>query len=194
MRLTAEDKDKITRRILESAAKAFRADGYDAVNLDRIMAGAGLTRGAFYAHFKSKDDLFCAVLRFQHPLLRMLKARPGGNGPALADEMRAVLAGYLEPMHLETVFKGCSLAALTGDATRAGPEARAAYQAGWQDILIEMARGQSVPPSAFAPVLTLASGAVRSARAMCDAEARAELLREVAQAVDQLLDRALSAS
>jgi len=126
MRLTAEDKDKITRRILESAAKAFRADGYDAVNLDRIMAGAGLTRGAFYAHFKSKDDLFCAVLRFQHPLLRMLKARPGGNGPALADEMRAVLAGYLEPMHLETVFKGCSLAALTGDATRAGPEARAA--------------------------------------------------------------------
>ena len=85
MRLTKENKQKIGARIRASAAVVMRKSGYSAVNIDAIMQGAGLTRGAFYAHFKSKSDLFQAVIRHEHPILEMLKARDGKTAQALVE-------------------------------------------------------------------------------------------------------------
>ena len=56
-RHTAETRE----RILESAAGLFRSAGYEAASIDDIMAGAGLTRGGFYLHFKSKEELFAEM-------------------------------------------------------------------------------------------------------------------------------------
>jgi TetR/AcrR family transcriptional regulator, transcriptional repressor for nem operon len=51
-------------RIVQSAAKLFRANGYVSTGIDAVMADAGLTAGAFYSHFKSKDALFAEILPF----------------------------------------------------------------------------------------------------------------------------------
>ena len=65
--------------ILDHAGRLFRLRGYAGTNIDDIMLAAGLTRGAFYAHFKSKDELFAEVIGAGHGLLRRLRA--GEPGP-----------------------------------------------------------------------------------------------------------------
>ena len=187
MRLTSENKGKITQRIVESAATAFRKDGYDGVNIDRIMAGAGLTRGAFYAHFTSKAEIFGAVLGAQHPLLRMLRQRAGATPKDLRAEMIGIFRDYLAPENLAEIFQGCTLAALTGEATRADETVRQAFEDAWQDILAEMARGQNAPPQAFIPALVLASGAVQTAQALNGGKARAQLLHQARRSVEAMI-------
>jgi AcrR family transcriptional regulator len=49
-------------RLIQSAEKIFARDGFEAAKLEEIAADAGYTRGAFYAHFESKEDLFFAML------------------------------------------------------------------------------------------------------------------------------------
>jgi TetR/AcrR family transcriptional repressor of nem operon len=192
MRLTETNKKKIRDRILGSAAEVLRRDGYDAVNLDQIMRGAELTRGAFYAHFKSKSDLLRAVIRNEHPVLKMLKARDGEDATALFDQMHAIFEGYLNPSHLDEVFKGCTLAALTGDVTRAGDPVKSAYGDAWMDILEEMARAQPAPAAAFSTALVLASGAVRTAQAIGDPKLQADTLSAAWVALQHLLASAVS--
>jgi AcrR family transcriptional regulator len=50
------------RKLLQSALRIFVRDGFEAARIDEIAAAAGYTRGAFYAHFQSKEDLFFAML------------------------------------------------------------------------------------------------------------------------------------
>lgn len=49
-------------RLLKAARKIFARDGFEAASIDDIAAAAGHTRGAFYAHFKTKEDLFLAII------------------------------------------------------------------------------------------------------------------------------------
>lgn len=56
-------KTEITKRkLLKSALRVFTRDGFEGASIDEIAAEAGYTRGAFYAHFPSKEDLFFAML------------------------------------------------------------------------------------------------------------------------------------
>jgi len=58
-----QERTEITRaRLIQSAEKAFARDGFEAAKLEEIAADAGYTRGAFYANFDSKEDLFFALL------------------------------------------------------------------------------------------------------------------------------------
>ena len=49
-------------KIMESAIKLFSTNGYNKASVDNICAEAGISKGAFYHHFKSKQDLFLALL------------------------------------------------------------------------------------------------------------------------------------
>jgi len=57
--------EETRRRLLLSARKVFARDGFEAARLEDISQEAGHTRGAFYAHFRSKEDLFFALLEQQ---------------------------------------------------------------------------------------------------------------------------------
>jgi AcrR family transcriptional regulator len=50
------------RKLLLAAEQTFARDGYEAARLEDIAARAGYTRGAFYANFDSKEDIFFALL------------------------------------------------------------------------------------------------------------------------------------
>ncbi|MCB2134840.1 MAG: TetR/AcrR family transcriptional regulator [Rhodobacteraceae bacterium] len=191
MRLTEANKAKIRDRIIAGAAELFRKHGYDAVNLDRIMQRSDLTRGAFYAHFRSKSYLFEQVIRHEHPLLRMLAARSGTSAQDLRAEMEAIFATYLAPEHLEEVFAGCTAAALTAETARAPEPARRAYEAAWAAIVEEMARGQIMADAgALRAALILATGAVMTARAMADPVLRQSALEGAAAGFVALLRQA----
>jgi AcrR family transcriptional regulator len=53
------------RKLLNSARRVFSREGFEAARIEDIAAGTGFTRGAFYAHFKSKEDVFFALLEQQ---------------------------------------------------------------------------------------------------------------------------------
>src|SRR3979409_1153473 len=93
--------------IFQHAARLFRLRGYAGTNIDDIMLAAGLTRGAFYAHFKSKEDLFAQVIGTGQGLLWKLRARD--------TEVLAVLDAYLAKQDLAANAQDCTLAALPGD-------------------------------------------------------------------------------
>ncbi len=56
------DYDKTHEQILESAMKTFKEIGFRNASIRNICKDAGVTNGAFYAHFNSKDDLFAALV------------------------------------------------------------------------------------------------------------------------------------
>jgi TetR/AcrR family transcriptional repressor of nem operon len=187
MRLTKANKQKITERIRSGAAKTFRDKGYDAVSLDMLMKEAGLTRGAFYAHYPSKGALFADVLRAEHPLLAMLRARQGTHGDELHRQMLELFDAYLDPAHHEAVFAGCTLAALAGDATRADDAGKTAFGAAITDFCEEMARGQGQAHERYIAPLLIASGAVRTVAAISDTNQRAMILTSARTAFQAVL-------
>jgi len=56
-------------QILEAAAAAFAAHGYDGVSLNEVIRRSGLTKGAFYHHFASRDELALATFRYKQQQL-----------------------------------------------------------------------------------------------------------------------------
>ena len=103
--------------ILDHAGRLFRLRGYAGTNIDDVMLAAGLTRGAFYAHFTSKDDLFAEAVIAGTGLRTRLRGA----------ESAAVLKAYLDKAELVASAPTCVLAALPSDIARAPLPARLAY-------------------------------------------------------------------
>ena len=171
-------KARTRAEILDHAARLFRLRGHAGTNIDDIMLAAGLTRGAFYAHFTSKDDLFAEAIRTGHGLLGRLR---GGEPPA-------VLKAYLDKTNLAATAQGCTLAALPGDVARATLAARLAYANVLYATIAELARGKPRKLDADATVAAiLAVGAVTLARASGDTRLSDWLLRCARRAALPLL-------
>jgi AcrR family transcriptional regulator len=90
-RYAKEHKQATRRRIIEAAGRRLKRDGIDGSGVSTLMADAGLTNGAFYAHFDSKEDLYLALLeeRFDEQLGRLEEVLAGGEGEATAQARRA---------------------------------------------------------------------------------------------------------
>jgi AcrR family transcriptional regulator len=88
--LTRREKQQQTRKaLLGAAATLFCQRGLDGASIDEVAQAAGYTKGAFYANFKSKEELFLVMLdeRFANQLERLEKALTGTQQPQ--DEARA---------------------------------------------------------------------------------------------------------
>lgn len=152
---------RVRAEIFGHAARLFRLRGYAGTNIDDIMLAAGLTRGSFYAHFKSKEELFAEVIRSGQGLLWKLRAADA--------EMLAVIEAYLAKEDLAANALDCTLAALPGDVARAALPARLAYANVLHAVIGEMARGRRRKLDADATAAAiLAIGAVNLARACGD--------------------------
>lgn len=150
MPYSAGHKQRTRARIVECARVLFNRKGYAEVSIDEIMASAELTRGGFYNHFKTKEELFVeAVAAYQdfNPLERWpgLDFDPQRCGSSFARQMVDV---YLSREHLDDVEGHCPMIALPSDVARAGTGVKRAYHG-----LLERMAGlfaQSAEPSADA--------------------------------------------
>ena len=125
-RYDGEHKEQTRRRILETAGRRLKSDGIDGSGVKTLMADAGLTNGAFYAHFGSKDDLVAATVADQlRAQTEVLRALPPG-----AESVRAYLASYLSTGHRDDPASGCPSGALLDEIARSSPAVKAAYTAG----------------------------------------------------------------
>jgi AcrR family transcriptional regulator len=125
-----DHKQHSRRRIVEAARQLFNTNGFDRVSIDMVMERAGLTRGAFYSHFASKEALFAAAVD-SFLMGRGKEWRDWGGldpnqlGPEMA---RRMVEAYLSREHLKETEGQCPLIALSTDVARAGPEVRASYE------------------------------------------------------------------
>jgi TetR/AcrR family transcriptional repressor of nem operon len=166
-------------RILDSAAARFRAVGYDGARIDDIMEGAGLTRGGFYAHFRSKADLFAAYVGRELELGRQIE-RTAGRDPddPLAGAAEA-LDYYLSPHNRRRVARGCTVVANAADVARSSIGTRRAFTRAFtamRDAFRRIAgRATDADEAALAAIATCVGGVV-GARARADEELVEDLL------------------
>jgi AcrR family transcriptional regulator len=123
------------RHILDVASAQFRESGIAATGLAGIMSEAGLTNGAFYTHFSSKEDLVRAVL------LDALEGREQRHKDNLADgvALETTIRDYLSARHRDRAKTGCPTAALVAEIGRHPKATRDAFTAKISDILALMA-------------------------------------------------------
>jgi TetR/AcrR family transcriptional regulator, transcriptional repressor for nem operon len=128
MPYTPEHKARTRARIVESARVLFNRRGFEQVTIDEVMAAAGLTRGGFYNHFASKDELYAEAVRSFSTCSpfakRLSRQRRPVSRRALA---RQLVDLYLSDEVLDDVDQQCPLYALPSDVARAGLEPRVAY-------------------------------------------------------------------
>ena len=112
------------RRIIELAARRFRAEGVDGVGIAKLMTDAGLTNGGFYAHFASKEELVKEAV--VHALAEM-PARFAADAAKGACDVPAYIDRYLSSTHRDHPEAGCAIAAMLPDLTRSPPASRVAF-------------------------------------------------------------------
>lgn len=114
--------------VINVASRLFRERGFDGIGLKDLMEGAGLTQGAFYKQFESKEDLAAQASR------RALESASQRWSAAIAenpdDPLGAVIAFYLSAGHREEKLDGCPVVALGSDAARQGAGVKAAFEVG----------------------------------------------------------------
>jgi AcrR family transcriptional regulator len=167
MRYKPEHKEATRAKIVATAARLFRKHGYDGAGIDSIMGESSLTRGGFYGHFKSKSDLFAAVIGGAHDFIVRMRGRHGNTRKQLNREAREIVDGYLEPANLERIGRGCSFAALSADVARSERTVRNAYAEKFEELVAEFERGiENRPDSRERAIVAVATcvGAVLLAR------------------------------
>ena len=118
-------KEASHERIVAVAARAIRRTGYDGTGVADIMKEAGLTHGAFYAHFPSREAMLAEAAN------RACAEAAAATGDFLAKvpaekALASLVASYLSREHLANVESGCPLAALGSETPRQAPEVRRA--------------------------------------------------------------------
>jgi TetR/AcrR family transcriptional repressor of nem operon len=126
MKVSKEQVAENRQALLEAAARLLRAKGLAGAGVAEICREAGLTHGAFYRHFPSKDALIleaCALAFAWSPLDLQ-------RGRGRRANVAAHVASYLSPEHRDAAELGCPVAALAVDAARGDAELGEAFAAG----------------------------------------------------------------
>jgi AcrR family transcriptional regulator len=186
VRYGKEHKQATKQRIIETAGRRFKRDGIDGSGVATLMADAGLTNGAFYAHFASKEDLVATAvadqLREQRESLSAVA--PGRSG------VEQYVRAYLSAGHRDNPVDGCPSAALLGEIGRGTDATKLAYTDGLLAVIDDIAARLDPDDQPSARVKTLSvfammAGTLQLSRALAD--------RQLADAVlDQGLQNALA--
>jgi TetR/AcrR family transcriptional regulator, transcriptional repressor for nem operon len=182
MRYSETHKEETHKRIVKTAAKAFRKHGINGIGLVPVMKETGLTHGGFYAHFKSKDALIAEAIdaAFQQTLSRL---RQAAEAAPEKTRLRAVLDEYLTEIHRDDPSSGCAVAALGTETARLKPTVREHFDTNLEAMLdLMMGEGRERPPRADTiRALAAAVGALVLSRTVRSKELSREILAAARQ-------------
>jgi TetR/AcrR family transcriptional regulator, transcriptional repressor for nem operon len=188
VRYGRERKQETRRRIIEAAGRRFKADGIDGSGIAALMADAGLTNGAFYAHFDSKDDLVASAVADQ---LREQCEALGAAAPGHAG-VEQILRTYLSVQHRDSPEHGCPSAALLDEIARCADATRRAYTDGVLTVIDDVAARvapqdpRSARVQAFS-IYALMVGTLQLSRALADRQLADVVLEQGIQSAITLL-------
>jgi TetR/AcrR family transcriptional repressor of nem operon len=182
MRYSLEHKAQNHEKILSIAARSFREHGGDSSGIGTVMKKVGLTKGGFYRHFESKDDLFVeAVARafdeMGRGMLEVAKSAPEGQA------LRAMIEYYLSARHANSPGAGCVVAALGPEFARKPLSVRKRIEASleaYRERLLPFVPGQTREEKLTKCRLLFSSmaGVLMMARITSDPQKREQRLTE----------------
>jgi TetR/AcrR family transcriptional regulator, transcriptional repressor for nem operon len=169
-----DHKQATRRRIIEAAGRRLKRDGIDGSGVAALMADAGLTNGAFYAHFDSKEDLVASAVADQ-----LRQQRDVFSGQSL----EAIVRRYLSPQHRDDREGGCPSAALLDEIARSSDAVKRAYTEGQLAIIDDVATRSAPddPESVRAQTLGIFAvmvGTLQVSRALADRRLADEVLEQ----------------
>lgn len=183
MKTKKGDKEKLTEVILDRAVEYLKLHGRVGSGTNGMMKYAGLTRGALYSRFKSKDDLFAQAVC--HDLARLEESLAGKfreDGPSA---LRKMIEDHLSLASMTEVKTSCAFTSLSSDMQRSKPAHRALYEDYMVRIYAMFAKAlkeqfpEDSPEDSHAKATNLYSGLVGTltmARTMKDPKHAREIL------------------
>src|SRR6266545_6288585 len=169
-----EHKQATRRRIIEVAVRRLKRDGIDGSGISTLMADVGLTNGAFYAHFDSKEDLVANALAEQ---LREQHERFSGQ------PVEQIVRRYLSVQHRDNPEAGCPSAALLDEIARSTDATKRAYTDGVLVVIDDIAARLAPDDPRSARVQTLSVfammvGTLQISRALAGRQLADEVLEQ----------------
>jgi AcrR family transcriptional regulator len=186
VRYPPERKGETREAVLKAAACELRERGFFGVGVDRLSAAAGVTSGAFYSHFSSKEDVLGSVIdaNLGRPFIEPAE----GDLAPRRERLRAYLRSYISLQHRDAPGQGCVIPALSADVARSGLAVRTIYQERMVEFIDKIARLLKGQPAAREKrawsLLSMMAGAMLIARAMPDEV-------QAAKVIDSALESAL---
>ena len=172
--------------VINVASRLFRERGFDGIGLKDLMKGAGLTQGAFYKQFASKEDLAAQASRraLESATRRWLAAAVANP----KDPLGAVIAFYLSMEHREERMDGCPVVALGSDAARQGIDVKTSFEAGikgYLEILRRLIAEADGEQRKAMAILSTMVGALTLSRAVNDPDLAQAFLEAATEQVRQ---------
>lgn len=165
-------KQATKEKILESAAKLFAVKGFEGVGIDEVMQDAGLTRGAFYAHFSSKSKLYEESILNSARRIRSRLMPDKEYCFSLSD----IANSYLGQEHFKSLDMRCPLSSLITDVTQRDEVVRGVYTRVFTGFVERLANETGVSREDALQKAVLMIGGMAIARALTDEGLSEELL------------------
>lgn len=188
MKVSREQAAINRERVLDTAARLFRERGFHGVGVADLMKEAGLTHGAFYGQFASKEHLMAQACERAYEQLHDRWTKVAGRSPD--NPLAGIVSSYLSTAHRDSPGTGCATAALGADAARQGAPLRRAFTEGTKaqlDELTMLVPGTTQADRRRRAAVTLSAmvGALVLARALDDDALSKDILRSVKAALSQ---------
>src|SRR4051812_28291149 len=182
-----QSKQESLDKILDAAARRIREEGLDGAAIVPVMRDAGLTHGAFYSHFSSKDHLAGAAFS-----RAITTGRPHWIKPMRDESWRERLTSlakrYLTTAHRDNLSTSCGFATLSSDAAHASDEFRSSYEHELRQSLAAICDGDDERLDDAIALMTVCIGGMALSRAVADPKFSGRILRVAREAAAKLAD------
>lgn len=178
-------KELAKRKILAAAERGFRKNGYGGLGVDGLAKEAGVTSGAFYGHFKSKDEAFKAAtvqgMVDYRDGVKEFQSKHGENW------LTHFFDYYLGEAHIYDLASGCAVPGLSVDVMRSEQITKKEYESLLEEIAKTIADGLPGKDIHTARALmALLSGALIMARAVDNKETALSIAQSTRKAAEHL--------
>lgn len=184
MRYAATHKEETREKLIESSRALAKKGGFETTGVDALMKAIGLTGGAFYSHFRSKDELFAAIVERE---LEHSADMLAGTQDSRADHVAKCLRGYLSTKHAAQPESGCALPALGAEIARAQPQVRTGVERSLRKLQRSWAERLDGDGDAAWAVMAQCVGALMLARVVESERTRQEILASARRSIQGLL-------
>lgn len=167
--------ENVKSRILNEANQLFRRKGFAKTSINDVMESAGLTHGGFYAHFKSKEDLFSQAMAedLNFTLItRQLNEQPDADA---LEQLKHAVTYYLGFDNRDKVGNGCTMVTLCPEVARMSDKTKGNYTKSFEALIAEFESALGSRADALACIIQCVGG-LTLARAVSDGELAEELL------------------